>query len=134
MRHHANTLVYYFTSEIRTTSLQRTKLLAPKCPLFGGSTVFGVPSFSVTQGRVKENQRRKIGVIHTFLLAVYKPVHRNEFTLEWKLLPVVRLYVMRDVHNITYLSNEDTVGDAERSNKGQTQGTHQWRRQEYPSV
>ena len=33
MRHHANTLVYYFTSELGTTSL------APKCPLFGGSTV-----------------------------------------------------------------------------------------------
>ena len=27
------------TSEIGTTSLQGTKLLAPKCPLFGGSTV-----------------------------------------------------------------------------------------------
>ena len=39
LRHHANTLVYYFTSEIGTTSLQGTKLLAPKCPLFGGSTV-----------------------------------------------------------------------------------------------
>ena len=26
-------------SEIGTTSLQGTKLLAPKCPLFGGSTV-----------------------------------------------------------------------------------------------
>ena len=38
MRHHANTLVYYYTSEIGTTSLQGTKLLAPKCPLFGGST------------------------------------------------------------------------------------------------
>ena len=37
--HHANTLVYYFTSEIGTTSLQGTKLLALKCPLFGGSTV-----------------------------------------------------------------------------------------------
>ena len=36
---HANTLVYYFTSEIGTTSLQGTKLLAPKCPLFRGSTV-----------------------------------------------------------------------------------------------
>ena len=32
-------VVYYFTSEIGTTSLQGTKLLAPKCPLFGGSTV-----------------------------------------------------------------------------------------------
>ena len=40
MRHHANTLVYYFTSEIGTTSLQGTKLLPPKCPLFGGSTVY----------------------------------------------------------------------------------------------
>ena len=37
--HHANTLVYYFTSEIGTTSLQGTKLLAPKCPLFRGFTV-----------------------------------------------------------------------------------------------
>ena len=37
LRHHANTLVYYFTSEIGTTSLQGIKLLAPKCPLFGGS-------------------------------------------------------------------------------------------------
>ena len=37
--HHANTLVHYFTSEIGTTSLQGTKLLAPKCPLFGDSTV-----------------------------------------------------------------------------------------------
>ena len=27
------------TSEIGTTSLQGTKLLAPKCPLFGGFTV-----------------------------------------------------------------------------------------------
>ena len=36
---HANTVVYYFTSEIGTTSLQGTKLLAPKCPLFGGFTV-----------------------------------------------------------------------------------------------
>ena len=35
----ANTLVYYFTSEIGTTSLQGTKWLPPKCPLFGGSTV-----------------------------------------------------------------------------------------------
>ena len=32
--------MYYFTSEIGTTSLQGTKLLAPKCPLFGGSTVY----------------------------------------------------------------------------------------------
>ena len=32
LRHHANILVYYFTSEIGTTSLQGTKL-------FGGSTV-----------------------------------------------------------------------------------------------
>ena len=39
MQHHANTSVHYFTSEIGTTSLQGTKLLAPKCPLFGGSTV-----------------------------------------------------------------------------------------------
>ena len=36
MRHHANTLVYYFTSEIGT-SLQGTKLFSP---LFGGSTVY----------------------------------------------------------------------------------------------
>ena len=35
--HHAN--LYYFTSEMGITSLQGTKLLAPKCPLFGGSTV-----------------------------------------------------------------------------------------------
>ena len=27
-------------SEIGTTSLQKTKLLAPKCPLFRGSTVY----------------------------------------------------------------------------------------------
>ena len=40
MRHHANTLVYYFTSEIGITSLQGTKPLAPKCPLFGGFTVY----------------------------------------------------------------------------------------------
>ena len=40
LRHHANTLVYCFTSEIGTTSLQGTKLLAPKCPLFRGSTVY----------------------------------------------------------------------------------------------
>ena len=40
LQHHASTLVYYFTSEIGTTSLQGTKLLAPKCPLFGGSTVY----------------------------------------------------------------------------------------------
>ena len=39
LRHHANTLVCYFTSEIGTTSLQGTKLLSPKCPLLGGSTV-----------------------------------------------------------------------------------------------
>ena len=39
MQHHANTSVYYFTSEIGTTSLQGTKLLAPKCPLFRGFTV-----------------------------------------------------------------------------------------------
>ena len=38
------TLVYYFTSEIGTTSLQGTKLLPPKCPLFGGSTVHAVES------------------------------------------------------------------------------------------
>ena len=37
---YANTLVYYFTSEIDTTSLQGTKLLAPICSLFGGSTVY----------------------------------------------------------------------------------------------
>ena len=42
LRHHANTLVCYLTSEIGTTSLQGTKLLAPKCPLFGGSTVYCV--------------------------------------------------------------------------------------------
>ena len=36
MRHHANTLVHYFTSEIGT-SLQGTKLFSP---LFGGSTVY----------------------------------------------------------------------------------------------
>ena len=36
----ANTVVYYFSSEIGTTSLQGTKLLPPECPLFGGSTVF----------------------------------------------------------------------------------------------
>ena len=42
LRHHANTLVYSFTSEIGTTSLQGTKLLPPKCPLFGGSTVIPV--------------------------------------------------------------------------------------------
>ena len=40
LRHHANMLVYYFTSEIGTTSLHGTKLLAPKCPLFGNSTVY----------------------------------------------------------------------------------------------
>ena len=34
LRHHANTLVYYFTSEIGTTSLQGTKLLDPKVSLF----------------------------------------------------------------------------------------------------
>ena len=31
-------LIHYFTSEIETTPLQGTKLLAPKCPLFRGST------------------------------------------------------------------------------------------------
>ena len=40
VRHHANTLVYYFTSEIGTTSIQWIKLFPPKCPLFRGSTVF----------------------------------------------------------------------------------------------
>ena len=29
-------------SEIGTASLQGTKLLAPKCPLFGGSTVYPI--------------------------------------------------------------------------------------------
>ena len=33
-------------SEIGTTSLQRTTLLAPKCPLFGGSTVLGITETS----------------------------------------------------------------------------------------
>ena len=33
LRHHANTLVYYFTSEIGATSLQWTKLLSPKVSL-----------------------------------------------------------------------------------------------------
>ena len=32
-------------SEIGTTSLQGTKLLAPKCPLFGGSTVLHALTF-----------------------------------------------------------------------------------------
>ena len=32
--------MYYFTSEIGITSLQGTKLLAPMCPLIGGSTVY----------------------------------------------------------------------------------------------
>ena len=36
----ANRFVYYLTSEIGTASLQRTQLLFPKCPLFGGSTVY----------------------------------------------------------------------------------------------
>ena len=36
LQHNANTLVYYFTSEIGTTSLQGTELL----PLFRGSTVY----------------------------------------------------------------------------------------------
>ena len=40
LRCHANTLGYYFTSEIGT---QGTKQLAPKCPLFGGSTVYITP-------------------------------------------------------------------------------------------
>ena len=34
-------------SEIGTTSLQGTKLLAPKCPLFGGSTVFPCERFTI---------------------------------------------------------------------------------------
>ena len=33
-------LVYYLTSEIGTTSLKGTILLAPQCALFGGSTVY----------------------------------------------------------------------------------------------
>ena len=40
MWHHVNTLVYSFTPEIGTTSLQGTKLFAPKCPLFRSSTVY----------------------------------------------------------------------------------------------
>ena len=52
LRHHANTLVYYFTSVIGTTALQGTKLLVPKCPLFGGSTVFIYTDGNVIQGNV----------------------------------------------------------------------------------
>ena len=33
LRHHANALVYYFTSEIGTASLQGTKFVSPKVSL-----------------------------------------------------------------------------------------------------
>ena len=49
--------MYYFTSEIGTTSLQGTKLLAPKCPLFGGSTVEGKGA----EGKEKEREKKRNG-------------------------------------------------------------------------
>ena len=41
-------MLYYFTSEIGTTSLQGTNILPPKCPLFGDSTVDHVLYVSCT--------------------------------------------------------------------------------------
>ena len=37
---HSHSSSSFLTSEKRTTSQQRTKWLVPKCPLFGGSTVY----------------------------------------------------------------------------------------------
>ena len=47
---HSHSSSSFLTSEKRTTSQQRTKLLVPKCPLFGGSTVYSKIQANLSYG------------------------------------------------------------------------------------
>ena len=73
-------------SEIGTTSLQRTKLLAPRCPLFGGSTVFIRRG---TNGKEKEMEREKEegGVYVTNGEKAFSVYSSSHCLVSWQRLP-----------------------------------------------